>query len=189
MSNIPRRYNNICPTFDVHLLRLEKVFIGLQENNLKIKLQNCHFRLSHVSFIGHVVSGDGIHTDPAKTLSIASWPLPQNITQLQSFLGLASYYRRFIKDFGKIASAMTAMLEKDKAFIWTDEGKRAFTEIKHFLTNPPILAYPDFSAIFILDTDASDLGVGAVLSQKGKDDLEHAIAYYSRGFNKHEKII
>ena len=78
------------------------------------------------------------------------------------------------------------MLETDKAFIWTDEGKRAFTEIKHFLTNQPILAYPDFSATFILDTNASDLGVGAVLSQKSEDDLEHPIAYYSRGLNKHE---
>ena len=84
---------------------------------------------------------------------------------------------------------MTAMLEKDKAFILTDETKRAFAEIKYFLTNTPILACLDFSAIFILDTDASDLGVGAVLSQKGKDDSEHPIAYYSRGFNKHEKII
>ena len=174
------------PIFDVHLLRFEKVFIRLQENNLIIKLQKCHFGLPHVSFLGHVVSGDGIQTDPAKTSSIATWRLPQNISQLRGFLGLAFYYRRFIKDFRKIASPMTAMLEKDKAFIWTDEGKRAFTEIKHFLTNPPILAYPDFSATFILDTDASDLGIGAVLSQKGKDDLENPIAYYSRGFNKHE---
>ena len=70
------------------------------------------------------------------------------------------------------------MLEKNKAFIWTDDGQRAFTEIKHFLTNPPILAYTDFSATFILDTDASDLGVVAVLSQKGKDDLEHPIAFF-----------
>ena len=81
---------------------------------------------------------------------------------------------------------MTAMLEKDKAFISTNEGKRAFTEIKHFLTNLPILAYPDFSVTFMLDTDASDLGIGAVLSQKGKDELENPIEYYSRGFNKHE---
>ena len=81
---------------------------------------------------------------------------------------------------------MTALLEQDKAFIWTDEGRRAFTEIKHFFTNPPILAYPDFFASFILDTDASDIGICLVLSQKGKDELEHSIAYYSRGFNKHE---
>ena len=175
------------PIFDAHLFRLEKVFIRLQENYFKIKLQKFHFGLPHVSFLGHVVSGDGIQTDPAKTLTIATWPLPQNISQLRSFLGLASYYRRFIKDFGKISSPMTAMLERDKAFIWTDDGRRTFMEIKHFLTNPPILAYPYFSATFILDTDASDLGFGAVLSQKGKDELEYPIAYYSRGFNKHEK--
>ena len=96
------------PTFDVYLVRLEKVFIRLQENNIKIKLQKCHFGLPHVSFLGHVVSGDGIQTDPAKTSSIATWPLPESISQLRSFLGLASYYRRFIKDFGKIASPMTA---------------------------------------------------------------------------------
>ena len=136
-----------------------------------------------------MVGGDGIQTDPAKTSSIATWALHESNSQLRSFLGLASYYRRFIKDFGKIASPMTDMLEKNKAFIWTDEGKRAFTKIKHFLTNPPILVYPDFSASCILDTDASDLGVGAVLSQKKKDDLEHPIAYYSQGLNKHVKII
>ena len=175
------------PTFDVHLRRLDKVFIRLQENNLKIKLQKCHFGFPHVSFLGHVIIGDGIQTDPAKTSSIATWPLPQNISQLRGFLGLASYYRRFIKEFGKIALPMTAMLENDEAFIWTDKGKRAFTEIKHFLTNPPILAYPDFFATFILDTDASDFGIGAVLSQKGKDESENPIAYYSRGFNKHEQ--
>ena len=135
-----------------------------------------------------MVSGNGIQTDPAKTLSIATWPLPQNISQLRGFLELASYYSRFIKDFGKIASPMTAVLEKDKAFILTDEGKRAFTEILHFLTNPPILAYPYFSATFILDTDASHLGIGDVLLQKGKDELEHPIAYYSQGFYKHEII-
>ena len=90
------------PTFDVHLLRLEKVFMRLQENNLKIKLQKCHFGLPHVSFLGRLVSGDGIHTEFTKTSSIAAWPLPQNISQLRSFLGLASYYRWFIKDFGKL---------------------------------------------------------------------------------------
>ena len=77
------------PTFDVHLLRLEKVFIRLQKNNLQIKLQKCHFGLPHVLFLGHVVGGDGIQTDPAKTSSIATWPPPQNISQLRSFLGLA----------------------------------------------------------------------------------------------------
>ena len=84
---------------------------------------------------------------------------------------------------------MTAMLDKHKAFIWTDEGKRNFTKIKHFLNNPQILAYPDFSATFILDTDASDLGVCAVLSQKGNVYLKHPIAYYSRKLSKHENII
>ena len=84
---------------------------------------------------------------------------------------------------------MIAILEKEKALIWTDEGKQAFTKIKHFLTNSPILAYPDFSATFILNTDASDVGVGAVLFQKGTDNLKHPIAYYSEGFIKQVKII
>ena len=121
-----------CPIFDVYLLRLKHVFIRLQENNLKIKIQKCHFKFIHVSFLRHVVSGDGIQTNSAKISSIATWQLPPNISQLQSFPGVASYYLRFIKYFGKIALPMTALLEKDKAFIWTDEGKRAFTEIKNF---------------------------------------------------------
>ena len=115
--------------------------------------------------------------------------MPQYISQLRSFLGLASYYHRFIEDFGKISSEITAIKKTDKAFIWTDEEKRAFTEIKHFLTNLQILAYPDFSATSLLNTHASDLGVGAVVSQKNNYDLQHPIAYYRRGFNKHEKNI
>src|SRR5208283_2741748 len=106
---------------------------------------------------------------------------------MRSFLGLASYYRRFIQDFAKIVAPLTAMLEKDRAFIWTDEGKQAFENIKKRLCNPLILAYPDFTKPFILDTDVSDQGIKAVLSQQGETGLEHPIAYYSHGLNKHEK--
>ena len=134
-----------------------------------------------------MVSDDGIKPDQSLISSIATCPLLEIIFQLRSFLKLAYYYRRFIKNFEKIASPMTAMLETNKAFIKTYEGKRALTKIKHFFTNPPILAYPNFSVTFILDTNASDLGIGAVLSQKGQDELEHSIAYYSRQFNKHYK--
>ena len=175
------------PTFDVHLLRLEKVLMRLQENNLKIKLEKCHFGLPYVSFLGHVVSAAGIHTDPSKIDVIQKWILPSNISELRSFLGLASYYRRFIQDFAKIVSPLTLMLEKDRAFIWTDEGRAAFENIKKRLCNPPILTYPDFNKPFILDTDVSDQGIGAVLSQQDVDGQEHPIAYYSRGINKHEK--
>ena len=107
---------------------------------------------------------------------------------MRSFLGLTSYYRRFVENFGKISAPLTRMLENNRPFLWVDDALIAFEELRPRLATAPILIYPDFSVPFILDTDASHTGIGAVLSQTGKDQLEHPIAYYSRTFNKHERI-
>ena len=106
---------------------------------------------------------------------------------MRSFLGLASYYRRFIENFCKIATPLTKILENNRPFVWDDDAKNAFSECRTRLANAPILIYPDFSVSFILDSDASDKGIGAVLSQIGKDHLEHQIAYFSRTLGKHER--
>ena len=106
---------------------------------------------------------------------------------MRSFLGLASYYCRFIENFGKIAAPLTKMLENNRPVVWDDDAKIAFSELRTRLANAPLLTYPDFSFSFILDSDASNKGIGAVLSQIGKDQLEHSIAYFSRTLGKHER--
>ena len=174
-------------TFEIHLIRLDRVFDRLRNQNLKIKLTKCKFGLPSVKFLGHIVSAEGIGVDLEKISSIQDWKLPENVTEMRSFLGLASYYRRFIEDFGKISAPLTRMLENNRPFIWDDEGKKAFNELKLRLATAPILVYPDFTKPFILDTDASDKGIGAVLSQLGTDQLEHPLAYFSRTLNKHER--
>ena len=171
-------------TFNVHIIRLEKVFARLQQENLKIKLIKCMFGLAAVKFFGHIVTADGIGVDPEKISTIQDWPLPQCVTQMRSFLGLASYYRRIIEGFGKIAAPLTKMLENNCSFVWEDDAINAFAELRTLLANAPILIYPDFNLPFLLDSDASDKGIGAVLSQLGKDQQEHLVAYFSRTLRK-----
>ena len=175
------------PTLDVHIIRLEKGFARLQQENQKIKLSKCKFRLAAVKFLGYIVTADGIGLDPEKISTIQDWPLPQCVTQTRSFLGLASYYRRFIEGFGKIAAPLTKMLESNCPFVWEVDAKNAFEELCIRLANAPILIYRNFNLPFLLDSDASDKGNGAVLSQLGKDQLEHPVAYFSRTLGKHER--
>ena len=175
------------PTFDVQIIRLDKVFAPLQQENLKIKLSKSKFGLAAVKFLGHIVTADETGVDPEKISTIQDWPLPQCVTQMRSFLGLASYYRRFIDNFGKIAAPLTKMLENIRPFVWDDNATNAFSELCKRLANAPILIYPAFSVPFLLDSDASDKGIGAELSQIGKDQLEHLIAYFSRTLEKHER--
>ena len=175
------------PTFDVHIIRLDNDFARLQQENLKIKLRICKFELAAVKFLGHIVIADGIGVDPEKISTIQDWPQPQCVTQIRSFVGLASYYRRFIGNFGKIAAPLTKLLENNRIFVWDDDATNAFSELRKRLANTPILIYPDFSVLFLIDSDATDKEIYAVLSQIGKDQLEHPIAYFIRTLGKHER--
>ena len=120
-------------TFDVHIIRLEKVFARLQQENLKIKLSKCKFGVATVKFLGHIVTADGIGVDPEKISTIQDWPLPQCVTQMRSFLGLASYYRRFIEGFGKIAAPLTKILENNRPFVWEDDAKMLLRNFERVL--------------------------------------------------------
>lgn len=137
------------------------------------------------------MSSDGIKTDPEKVKAVETWPVPQNVKELQSFLGLASYYRKFILGFSFIAEPLYQLCRKTASFSWQQEQQSAFEELKGRLVSAPVLAYPNFSAeagSFILDTDASQYqGIGAVLSQQQQDGTERVIAYGSRSLNEHEK--
>ena len=179
------------PTFEDHLRRLRLVFDRIRAAGLKLKPTKCQFLKKEATFLGHVVSCEGIKTDPEKVKAVETWPMPQDVTELQSFLGLASYYKRFISGFSVIAEPLYKLCRKGIPFHWEREQQSAFEELKHRLVSAPVLAYPDFNpgaGLFILDTDASQrLGIGAVLSQLQPDGTERVIAYGSRSLNEHEK--
>ena len=152
-------------SFEEHLSNLTLVLERLWDANLKVKPVKCALFQEQVCYLGHIISSKGIATDPNKTSKIMKWPTPTTIQQVQQFLGLSSYYRKFIKDFATIAKLLHRLTERDRPFSWMKDCASAFAELKLRLISTPILTYPDFQLPFILDTDASNTGVGAVLSQ------------------------
>jgi hypothetical protein len=134
--------------------------------------------------LGHIISREGIAPDLSK---IVTWPKPNSIKCVQQFLGLAGYYRRFIKDFTNIAKPLHRLTENASKFMWTTDCQQAFEKLRLLLSQAPVLAHPNFKNAFTLDTDASDTGIGAVLSQIGEDGKEHVIAYGSRLLTKPER--
>lgn len=173
-------------TFAEALQRLENIFERLRDANFKLKPSKCNLFQKSVKFLGHVVSEEGVQTDPDKTEAIKNWPIPTTPKDVRSFLGLCSYYRRFVHGFANTAKPLHKLCEKNVKFIWTDECQQAFDALKTALMTPPVLAYPIPGKTFILDTDASDRATGAVLSQTHADG-EHVIAYMSKAMNKHEQ--
>jgi len=173
-------------TFEDHLRNLRSVLERLRGANLKAKPSKCAFFQKQVLYLGHIVSPDGVATDPSKTDKIATWPRPQNVKDTLKFLGLASYYRWFIHKFAEIARPLHRLTEQGRVFKWTDECDIAFAELKLRLCSSPILTFSDFSLPFILDTDASQSGIGVVLSQEQSGE-EKVIAFASRTLTKAER--
>lgn len=172
-------------SFEEEIERLEHVFQRMREANLKLKPSKCFLFQKSVKFLGHVVSEEGIQTDPDKTTAVQNWPRPRNAKEIKSFLGLCSYYRKFVRNFADIARPLHKISLKNPKFTWTEECQQSFVALKAALTSPPILIYPQPGKQFILDTDASNHSVGAILSQQ-IDEREHVIAYMSKAMNKHE---
>ena len=173
-------------SIDDHLQKLREVFVRLQGAGLKIKPIKCFLLQRSVHYLGHVVSSKGVETDPKKVSCVKEWPTPKDIKELRQFLGLASYYRRFIKSFALKANPLYRLTEKGRRWEWTKECGESFTALKQTLASAPILAFPNFDNDFILDTDASTDGLGAVLSQQFKEG-ERVIAYASRTLTKAER--
>ncbi|XP_033761565.1 uncharacterized protein LOC117343329 [Pecten maximus] len=142
-------------TFEDMIENLEKVFDRLEAAGLKFKAKKCTLFSKRVAYLGHIISGEGVSTDPEKIAKVKDWPRPTNLTEVQSFLGLCSYYRRFIQGFAAIAKPLHRLSEKGTKFNWTTECSDAFSTLKNALIKAPILALPDFEKMFILDTDAS----------------------------------
>ncbi|MDD9818054.1 MAG: RNase H-like domain-containing protein, partial [Gammaproteobacteria bacterium] len=173
-------------TFEQHLHRLESILIKLKEAGLKLKPVKCSFLQTQVKFLGHVVSADGVAPDPLKVQAVATFPRPQNLEELRRFLGMASYFRKFIRNFASVACPLHRLTEKSVQFQWTSECQQAFTTLKQRLTEAPVLCYPDFTMPFLVYTDASGSGLGAVLCQKNGNN-EQVVAYASRTLTKAER--
>ena len=168
------------------LTRLETVLTRIRNARLKLKPDKCVLFQKQVKFLGHVVSSEGVSTDPEKVSAVSQWPVPLDVHQVRSFLGTASYYRRFVRSFATIAKPLHRLTEKGQDFIWTTECQTAFDTLKTKLVEAPVLAYPLREGMFILDTDASGLGIGGVLSQV-QDGVERPLAYASRTMTKPER--
>ena len=170
-----------------HLDNLRNVFERFRIANLKLKPEKCCLAGSEVLYLGYVVSREGILADPAKIDAVKNFPQPFDVRSLRSFLGLASYYRRFIENFSSVASPLYELTRKDVGFSWESIHHNAFCKLKQLLISAPVLAFPDFARGFVLETDASGVGLGAILAQSHEDGTVHPIAYASRTLQLHEK--
>ena len=173
-------------SFQAALGALRRVLQRIAAAGLKLHPDKCCFLRRELEFLGHRVGGEGISTLEEKVRAVKDWPTPTNLRELKSFIGLASYYRRFVRGFSCIAAPLFRLQQKDCDFAWTPECELAFSSLKKALTESPILTPPDLSLPFVLDTDASDVGMGAVLSQVGRGG-EKVVAYFSKTFNKAER--
>ena len=172
-------------TWAEHLERLRAVFERLRRANLKLGAHKCQLAAREVSFLGYKVTPEGLEPEPRLMEAISKLPPPINVSEVRSFLGLVGYYRRFVKRFSDKAAPLNALLCKDQAWKWTQECQYAFETLKGEITSRPVSAYPDFSKPFRLYTDASNLGLGAILAQK-QEGKEKIICCASRTLNNAE---
>jgi hypothetical protein len=165
-----------------HAKHLRIVLMRLREHQLYAKFSKYVFWLQEIQFLGHVLSAKGIAVDPSKVKDILEWKPPATVHHVQSFLGLAGYYHRFIPDFSKIVKPITGLLKNDTMFDWSSKCNEAFKQLKVLLTTAPVLAQPDIEKPFDVYCDASGSGLGCVLMQEGR-----VIAYASRQLRRHEE--
>ncbi|KAI5717968.1 hypothetical protein M8J77_014305 [Diaphorina citri] len=175
----------VSDTIEQHLRLLETVLDRLHRSKLRINWAKCEFCMSEVTYLGFKVDKTGLKIDPEKLRPVIEYPAPRNLKELRRFLGMCSWYRRFIPDFAETTASLTKLLRKQQKWEWTEAQDQSFEALKQLLVSPPILSRPDFQHPFCVQTDASHSGLGAVLTQtiEGK---EHVIAYASRSLSKAE---
>ncbi|GFQ94957.1 retrovirus-related Pol polyprotein from transposon 17.6 [Trichonephila clavata] len=173
-------------SFEEHFNNIRRVLQKLKEANLKLSPSKCHLFRREVTYLGHNISAEDVRIDPDKISAVKNWKSPTHLQQLRSFLGLCTYYRKFVKDFSTIARSIHKLAEAKQKFIWTNACNNTFNKLKDELTSAPILAYPEAGKQFILDTDASHDSIGAVLSQE-IDGQERVIAYFSKCLSRPER--
>jgi hypothetical protein len=162
-------------SYEDHLLHLEQVLQLLQKEQWMVKGTKCSFTQRSIPYLGYVISAAGVSTSEDKIQAVANWPTPTNVKQLRSFVGLAGYYKKFMKHFVMISKPLTELLKKDQLFVWINDQELAFQTLKSALVQAHVLTLPDFQKQFSIKTDAYDLGVGAVLMQEG-----HPVAFVSK---------
>lgn len=176
----------VSKTFDEHLEHLKEVFQRLREANLQLNPDKCNFCRKELRYLGHLVCEEGIKTDPEKVKAILTIQSPKNVKQLRRFLGMSSWYRRFIQGYSEMAASLNKLLRKHTRWKWTPVEEGAFIKLKTSLTEAPVLNCPDFTKTFYLQTDASTEGLGIALTQK-IDNQERVIAYASRSLSDTER--
>ncbi|BFF95728.1 uncharacterized protein DMAD_13070 [Drosophila madeirensis] len=173
-------------TLEEHVRNLREVLRRLRQANLRLNRKKCLFLQRRLVYLGHVVSKEGIHTDPEKIAAVQKLAAPTSVRELRRCLGLASWYRRFVPNFAAVVQPMSQLLRKGKKWTWETPQQQAFAQLKELLTEAPVLACPDFTSKFSLQTDASDYGLGGVLTQPSADG-ERVIAYVSRRLSRAEE--
>ena len=171
------------------------MFDRFRQAGVKLAPKKCSFFRNSLKFLGHIITGEGVATDPEKISAVQKWPLPTTITEMRSFLGFCNYYRKFIKNYSTLTAALEDLIKetnmttgkgKKEVMFWQDNHKAAFTTLKSRLCTTPVLSFPNCKDEFILDTDASHDGIGAVLSQL-QNGSEKVIAYASKKLTKCQK--
>ncbi|KAH9770474.1 hypothetical protein KPL71_012393 [Citrus sinensis] len=168
-------------SWEMHLEHVRVVLQILQNQQFFFKRSKCSFGQTKIEYLGHFISKKGVQVDDKKIAAMRNWPRPRNVTELRGFLGLTGYYRKFVKNYGTIAAPLTQLLKKGQ-FNWGENAEEAFEALKTAMTTTPVLAIPNFNEIFVIETDASDAGIGAVLSQQGRP-----IAFLSRALGPQKR--
>jgi hypothetical protein len=164
-------------TLDDHVQHIRLVLQTLLQHKLFLKFKKCAFAQQNIEYLGHVISNDGVSTDPSKIDAMVNWHVPKSLTEVRGFLDLTGYYRKFVRNYGILAKPLTSLL-KSKTFSWSKEADDAFQALKQAMTFVPVLTLPDFSISFEIETDACDRGVGVVLIQNG-----HPVAFFSKALS------
>jgi len=159
----------------------------LQENGLAVAAEKCEWRVTEVEFLGYVLGRQGVKMAQGKVEAVLNWKTPGSLTEVQSFLGFANVYRHFIQDYSRVARALTELTKKTgEKWSWNPEAEKAFQELKQRFTTAPILAHFDAQRPVIIETDASDFALGAILSQRDNEGKLHPVAFHSRKFQPAE---